>query len=107
MKGGLGKMMRQVQEMQASMQKMQEQLADMEVRGESGGGMVAVVMTGRHEVRRVQLDPALLRDDKEMVEDLLAAAVNDAVRKVEEAVQEKFAGLTGGLPGLSDLKLPF
>jgi nucleoid-associated protein EbfC len=107
MKGGLGKMMKQVQEMQASMQKMQEQLAGMEVTGQSGGGMVSVVMNGRHEACRVSVDPALLSEDKEMLEDLVAAAINDAVRKVEEASKDKLAGMAAGLGLPPGFKLPF
>lgn len=110
MKGGLGNLMKQAQELQASMKKAQEELANLEVTGTAGGGMVEVVMTGRHEVRRVKLDPSLLGDDDpEMIEDLLAAAVNDAVRRVEEASQERFAGMAGGLGGMlpPGFKLPF
>jgi DNA-binding YbaB/EbfC family protein len=106
MKGGLGQIMKQAQQMQASLQKAQEELANLEVTGEAGGGMVTVVMTGRHDVRRVTIDPALMEDDKEMLEDLLAAAVNDAVRKVEKAVQERMSGLTAGLNLPAGLKLP-
>jgi DNA-binding YbaB/EbfC family protein len=106
MKGGLGQIMKQAQQMQASLQKAQEELASLEVTGEAGGGMVTVVMTGRHDVRRVTIDPALVEDDKEMLEDLLAAAVNDAVRKVEKGVQERMSGLTAGLNLPAGLKLP-
>jgi len=106
MKGGLGQIMKQAQQMQASLQKAQEELANLEVTGEAGGGMVTVVMTGRHDVRRVTIDPALMEDDKEMLEDLLAAAVNDAVRKVEKGVQERMSGLTAGLNLPAGLKLP-
>lgn len=106
MKGGLGNLMKQAQEMQANLQKAQEELANLEVTGESGGGMVKVVMTGRHDVRRVTIDPALVGDDKEMLEDLLAAAVNDAVRKVESESQGKLAGLTAGLNLPGGMKLP-
>jgi DNA-binding YbaB/EbfC family protein len=106
MKGGLGQIMKQAQQMQASLQKAQEELANLEVSGEAGGGMVTVAMTGRHDVRRVTIDPALMEDDKEMLEDLLAAAVNDAVRKVEKAVQERMSGLTAGLNLPAGLKLP-
>ena len=106
MKGGLGNIMKQAQAMQENLRKAQEQLANIEVTGSSGGGMVTVIMTCRHDVKRVQIDPGLLRDDKEVLEDLIAAAVNDAVRKVESTTQEKMAGLTAGfnIPGL---KLPF
>lgn len=107
MKGGLGKMMKQVQDMQANMQKMQEELANLEVTGQSGGGMVSVVMNGRHEARRVSIDASLLKDDREMLEDLVAAAINDAVHKVEEATKEKLAGMTAGMGIPPGLKLPF
>ncbi len=100
---GIGKLMKQVQEMQATMQKMQEELAQMEVTGQAGGGMVSVVMNGRHEVKRVAIEPQVLEEDREMLEDLIAAAFNDAVHKLEEAVKEKVAGL--GMPG--GMKLPF
>ncbi|HYW04303.1 MAG TPA: YbaB/EbfC family nucleoid-associated protein [Gammaproteobacteria bacterium] len=97
MKGGMGKLLKQAQAMQENLQRAQEELAAMEVTGQSGGGMVQVVMTGKHEVRRVQIDPSLLEDDREMLEDLVAAAVNDAVHRVEETTQEKFSSLTGGM----------
>lgn len=106
-KGGLGNMMKQVQQMQENMAKMQAQLAETEVEGAAGAGMVKVTMTCKHDVRRVEIDPSLMTDDKEMLEDLLAAAVNDAVRKVEATVQEKMAGVTAGLPILPGMKLPF
>ena len=107
MKGALAGLMKQAQQMQENLQKAQEELSRMEITGESGGGMVKVVMTGRHDVRRVNIDPSLMEDDKEMLEDLLAAAVNDAVRKVERASQEKMGGLTGGLNLPIGIKLPF
>jgi DNA-binding YbaB/EbfC family protein len=107
MKGGLGNIMKQAQKMQADMQKAQEELANMEVTGQSGGGMVSVVMTGRHDVKRVTIDDALMSDDKEMLEDLLAAAVNDAVRQVEQRNQEKMSGMTAGLNLPAGMKLPF
>ncbi|MCU0935387.1 MAG: YbaB/EbfC family nucleoid-associated protein [Gammaproteobacteria bacterium] len=107
MKGGLGNMMKQAQQLQANLQKAQEELANLEVTGESGGGMVQVVMNGRHDVRRVSIDPSLLTEDREMIEDLVAAAVNDAVRKVERTTQERMAGLTAGLGLPGGLKLPF
>jgi DNA-binding YbaB/EbfC family protein len=107
MKGGLGKMMKQVQDMQANMQKMQEELANLEITGQSGGGMVSVVMNGRHEARRVSIDASLLKDDREMLEDLVAAAINDAVHKVEDATKEKLAGMSAGLGIPPGLKLPF
>jgi DNA-binding YbaB/EbfC family protein len=107
MKGGLGNLMKQAQEMQANMQKAQEELARMEVSGQSGGGLVTVVMTGKHEVRRVSIDDSLLGDDKDMLEDLVAAAINDATHKVEAATQQRLAGLAGGLNLPPGLKLPF
>ena len=107
MKGGLGNILKQAQQMQANLQKAQEELAGIEVTGQAGGGMVSVVMTGRHEVRRVSIDDSLLTEDKDMLEDLMAAAVNDAVQKLESTIQEKFSGLTGGLNLPPGLKLPF
>lgn len=107
MKGGLGKLMKQAQEMQANMQKAQEELANLEVTGQAGGGMVSVVMTGRHDVKRVSIDPSLMTDDKEMLEDLLAAAVNDAVRQVESNSAEKMSGMTAGLNLPGGFKMPF
>ena len=106
MKGGLGQIMKQAQQMQANMEKAQEELAALEVVGESGGGMVKVTMTCKHQVRTIDIEPALLADDKDMLEDLIAAACNDAVGKVERTVQEKFAGLTSGLGLPPGLKLP-
>lgn len=107
MKGGIGNLLKQAQQMQANMQKMQEEVANMEIEGQSGGGMVKVVMTGRHDVKRVHIDPGLLGDDKEMLEDLIAAAVNDAVRHVEKLTQERMAGMTAGLGLPPGFKLPF
>ncbi|GAA5315276.1 MAG: YbaB/EbfC family nucleoid-associated protein [Candidatus Pelagadaptatus aseana] len=104
---GLGDLMKQAQEMQANMQKMQEELANAEVQGESGAGMVKVVMTGRHDVRSVAIDDSLLSEDKEILEDLLAAAVNDAVRKVEANTQEKMGSLTAGMQMPPGFKMPF
>ena len=106
MKGALSGIMKQAQQMQENLQKAQEELAHLEMTGESGGGMVKVVMTGRHDVRRVNIDPSLM-DDQEMLEDLVAAAVNDAVRKVEKVSQEKMGGLAGGLNLPGGMKLPF
>ncbi len=88
-KGGMGNLMKQAQQMQERMQKMQEQLAQMEVTGEAGAGMVKVTMTGSHSVRRIEIDPSLMEDDKELLEDLVAAACNDAVRRVEEQKQDQ------------------
>lgn len=107
MKGGLGNLMKQAQKMQEDMQKLQEEIANLEVTGQAGGGLVQVVMTGRHDVRRVEIDDSLLQDDKEMLEDLIAAAVNDAVRKVESETKEKMASMTSGLPMPPGFKLPF
>jgi DNA-binding YbaB/EbfC family protein len=107
MKGGLGNIMKQAQRMQEELQKAQQRLAQEEVTGESGGGLVKIVMNGRHEVRRVAIDPSLMQDDKEMLEDLLAAAVNDAVHRIETKMQESMAGLTAGMPLPPGLKLPF
>jgi len=107
MKGGIGNMMKQAQKMQADMQKAQEEIASMEVEGQSGGGMVKVLMNGRHEVRRVSLDDSLMSDDKEMIEDLLAAAVNDAVRRIEQQSSEKMSGVTAGMNLPAGMKLPF
>ena len=109
MKGGLGGLMKQAQQMQEQMKKAQEELANVEVTGSAGGGMVEVVLSGRHEVRRVSIDDSAMEDDREMLEDLIAAAFNDAVRKVEETTQEKFAGMSRGLGGMMPpgMKLPF
>ena len=107
MKGAMGNMMRQAQKIQEDMQKAQQEIAGMEVEGQSGGGMVKVLMNGRHEIRKVSLDDSLMQDDKEMIEDLLAAAVNDAVRHVEQMTQEKMSGLSAGLNLPGGLKLPF
>lgn len=107
MKGGLGNIMKQAQRVQEELQKAQQKLAEEEVTGESGGGMVRVVMNGKHEVRRVEIDPSLMEDDKEMLEDLLAAAVNDAVHRVADKMQESMSGLTAGLPLPPGMKLPF
>ena len=107
MKGPMGNLMKQAQKMQEDMQKAQEEVANLEVEGQAGGGMVKVVMNGRHEIRKVTLDDSLLQDDKEMIEDLLAAAVNDAVRHVEQQTQEKMSGVTAGLNLPGGMKLPF
>ncbi len=106
MKGGLGGLMKQAQQMHENMKKMQDQLATIEVEGQSGAGMVKVTMTCKYDVRRVAIDPSVM-DDKEMLEDLLAAAVNDAVRRVEATTQEKMAGFTAGLNLPPGMKLPF
>lgn len=106
-KGGMGNIMKQAQQMQDKMQKAQEDIAKMEVTGEAGAGMVKVTMLGNHNVRRVELDESLMEDDKEMIEDLLAAAVNDAVRRVQEASKEKMADVTGGMAMPPGFKMPF
>jgi DNA-binding YbaB/EbfC family protein len=106
MKGGIAGLMKQAQQMQANMQKAQEELATIEVEGQSGAGMVKVVMTCKHDVRRVAIDASVM-DDKDMLEDLIAAALNDANRRVESTVQERMAGFTSGLNLPPGMKLPF
>ena len=106
MKGGLGAMMKQAQQMQEKMQKAQEEVANLEVEGQSGGGLVKVLMTGRHELRKVDIDASLM-DDKEMLEDLMAAAVNDATQRLESQTREKMAGATEGLELPPGMKMPF
>jgi DNA-binding YbaB/EbfC family protein len=108
LKGGLGNLMKQAQAMQENMRKAQEELAKLEVTGSAGGGMVTIVMTCRHDVRRVTVDPSLLKaEEKEVLEDLVAAATNDAVRKAEQVTQEKMSGLTAGLGLPGGFNLPF
>ncbi len=107
MKGGIGNMLKQAQKMQQELQESQERLAKEEVTGASGGGMVKFTMTGKYEVRKVELDPSVLEDDKEMLEDLIVAAANDAVHRVAEKQQESMAELTAGLPLPPGMKLPF
>ena len=107
MKGGIGNLMKQAQQLQANMQKAQEEIAAMEVTGESGGGMVKITVNGRHEAKRVQIDAAVPLDDREMVEDLVAAAINDAVHRLEAASQQKMSGMMGGMNLPPGLKLPF
>jgi len=107
MKADLGQLMKQAQRMQAEVQKAQAELGNIEVRGEAGAGLVQIVMSCRHEVRSIRIDPSLLGDEREMLEDILAAAFNDALRKVEQAVKERFAGLAGGMGLPPGLKLPF
>ncbi|CAK0756939.1 putative nucleoid-associated protein YbaB [Gammaproteobacteria bacterium] len=107
MRGPLANMMKQVQQMQASMQKVQEEVANMEVNGQAGGGMVVVVMTGRHEVRRVKIEPNLLKEDTEMLEDLVAAAFNDANRKADQLMSDRVSALTAGMGLPPGFKLPF
>jgi len=104
---GLGDLMKQAQQMQEKMQSMQEEVARTEVQGESGAGLVKVVMTGRHDVKRVSIDDSLRTEDKEVLEDLVAAAVNDAVRKVEQNQKDKMSDLTAGIPLPPGFKFPF
>ncbi len=106
MKGGIAGLMKQAQQMQDNMKKMQDQLASVEIEGESGAGMVKITMTCKYDVRRVAIDDSVM-DDKEMLEDLVAAALNDAVRKVENTTQERMAGFTSGLNLPPGFKLPF
>ena len=107
MKGGIGQLMKQAQKMQADMQKAQEEMSALTVTGESGGGMVRMTMTCKHQVRGLEIDDALLGDDKDMLEDLITAAFNDAIRKVETTVQEKYSGMTAGMGLPPGMKLPF
>jgi nucleoid-associated protein EbfC len=107
MKGGLGNLMKQAQKMQADMQQAQEEIQNLEITGMAGGGMVTVVMTGRHDVKRVNIDVSLMQDDKEMLEDLVAAAVNDAVRKIESETKQRMANMTSGISLPPGMKLPF
>ena len=107
MKGQLAGLMKQAQQMQENLKKAQEEIAAMEVEGQAGAGMVKVTMTGRHDVKRVSIDPGLMGDDKDMLEDLIAAALNDAVRRVETLTQEKMGGLTSGFGLPPGMKLPF
>ncbi len=107
MKNQLAGLMKQAQQMQDNMKKAQEELAQTEVEGQAGAGLVKVTMTCRHDVKRVAIDPSLMADDREMLEDLVAAAVNDAVRRVEATTQEKMSGLAAGMPLPPGFKLPF
>ncbi len=107
MKGQMGNLMRQAQKMQEDLRKAQEELANAEVTGESGGGLVKITMNGRHEVRRVEIDDSLMGDDKEMLEDLIAAACNDAAHKIEAQSKETMSGLTAGLNLPPGMKMPF
>lgn len=107
MKGAIGNLMKQAQQMQEHMRRMQEQLATQEVEGQAGAGLVKVTMTCRHDVKRVSIDPSVVGDDRELLEDLVAAAVNDAVRKVETTVQEKMGAMSAGMGLPPGLKLPF
>ncbi|WP_127555531.1 YbaB/EbfC family nucleoid-associated protein [Saccharospirillum alexandrii] len=107
MKGGMGNLMKQAQKMQEDMKRMQEEVARAEVTGESGAGLVKVTMNGRHDVKQVSLDESVMQEDKELLEDLLAAAVNDAVRKVEALSQEKMSSATAGMQLPPGFKMPF
>jgi nucleoid-associated protein EbfC len=107
MKGNIGQLMKQAQQMQENMRRMQEQLAALEVEGQSGAGMVKVQMTCKYEVKRVTIDPSLAGDDREMLEDLVAAAFNDASHRVEATIAEKMSGMTAGLGLPAGFKLPF
>src|ERR1700731_449362 len=107
MRGNINDLMKQAEAMQANMQKAQAEIGTIEVVGEAGGGMVKVTMTGKHEVKRVQIEPAVAGEDREMLEDLIAAPVNDAVHKVEPQISEKMAAVTAGMQLPPGLKLPF
>ena len=107
MKGGIGQLMKQAQEMQANMKNAQEEMASITVVGESGAGAVRITMTCQHQVQAVEIDDAMIGDDKEMLEDLIVAAFNDAIRKVESTVQEKYSGMASGMGLPPGLKLPF
>jgi DNA-binding YbaB/EbfC family protein len=107
MKGGIGQLMKQAQQMQADMKRAQEEMAELTVIGESGAGMVRITMTCQHQVQALEIDDALVGDDKEMLEDLIIAAFNDAVRRVEKTIQEKFSGMASGLSLPPGMKLPF
>lgn len=107
MKNALGNIMQQAQKMQESLQKVQEELGNMEVKGESGGGLVTIIMTGKREVRKLAIDDSLVGDDKNMLEDMVAAAINDAVHKVAKMKKEKMADVTAGIPLPNGFKMPF
>ena len=107
MKNPLGNLMKQAQQMQEQMQAAQAELSNIEVQGEAGGGMVKLTMTCRHEVKRIEIDDTLMGDDKDMLEDIVAAAFNDALRKVEKTVQDKYSGMTAGMGLPGGFKLPF
>eukprot|EP01155_Anaeramoeba_flamelloides_P020444 Anaeramoba_flamelloidesa579872_21.p8 GENE.a579872_21~~a579872_21.p8 ORF type:complete len:109 (+),score=24.48 a579872_21:929-1255(+) len=107
MKGGMGNLMKQAQKMQEEMQKAQEEIQRAEVTGESGAGLIKITMNGRHDVKAVQIDESLMEEDKEILEDLIAAAVNDAVRKVEQNTQERMSKVTGGMGMPPGFKMPF
>ena len=107
MKGGIGNLMKQAQKMQEDMQKAQEEIASMEIEGQSGGGLVSVTMNGQHELRRVSIDDSLMGDDKDMLEDLVAAAVNDASQRLAVASKDKLSGVTNGMELPPGMKMPF
>lgn len=107
MKGSMGNIMKQAQQMQENFQKAREEIANMEVTGESGAGLVRITMTGQHDVKRVEIDPSVITDDKDMLEDLIAAAVNDANRRVEKTTQDKMSEITSGMGLPAGIKLPF
>ena len=107
MKGGMGNLMKQAQKMQEQLQKAQAEIANAEVNGESGAGLVKIVMNGRHDVKKVEIDDSLMQEDKEILEDLIAAAINDAVRKVESQSQEKMSKITGGMGMPPGFNMPF
>ena len=107
LKGGLGGLMKQAQKMQEDMQKAQQEIAAMEITGQSGGGLVSIVLNGRHECKRVSIDQSLFDDDKDMIEDLVTAAFNDAAHKIDEASKERMANVTAGMPLPPGMKLPF
>ena len=107
MKGGIGQLMKQAQEMQENMKKAQDELSNITVIGESGGGMVSVTMTCKHEIKALNIDDAILSDDKDMLEDLIIASFNDAIRRVEKKTQESLSGMTSGLNLPPGMKLPF
>ncbi len=107
MKGGIGELMKQAQQMQADMQKAQEEMAELTVTGESGAGLVKITMTCKHQVQALEVDDSLVAEDKDMLEDLIVAAFNDAIRRVEQTVQEKFSGMASGLSLPPGMKLPF
>ena len=106
-KGGLGGLMKQAQQMQEKMQKMREEIAQLEVTGEAGAGLVKITINGAHNCRRVEIDPSLMEDGKEMLEDLIAAAYNDAVRRVDDLQKEKMESITAGMPLPPGFKMPF
>ncbi len=107
MKNALGNLMQQAQKIQEDLKKAQEELASMQILGESGGGLVQIIMTGKREVRKVTIDPSLIAEDRDMLEDLVAAAINDAINKVGKMKKEKMSGLTAGMPLPAGFELPF